>query len=280
MIKKYLKNRFVIAVIAIVFAMAICFVLVPAFFNDRGELTEIVRVKEQIYEGTVIEEQMLETVTVGGYNLPDGVAKSAAEIIGKYALATMEPGDYILSSKVGAEYLGSENYFLALGEEAYAMSLTINSFAAGLSGKLQVNDIISIVDINVGNNKAEVPEALKYVKVIAVTADTGEEATGESLPSTITVLVNQAQAEMLAAMDTQLTHFLLVYRGDNETAQDYLDRQKAYFSTGTVTLPELEAEEEEEEGEISAEEEEKKNAESTAVGNAAVTEKEGEADAN
>ena len=48
---------------------------------------------------------------------------------------------------------------------------------------------------------------------------------------TVTLLVNQAQAELLAEYEkTSSMHFALDYRGDAAIAQQYLDEQSAYFA--------------------------------------------------
>ena len=47
---------------------------------------------------------------------------------------------------------------------------------------------------------------------------------------TVTLLVNQEQAELLAQYEKAASmHFALEYRGDAATAQKYLQRQNEYF---------------------------------------------------
>ena len=47
---------------------------------------------------------------------------------------------------------------------------------------------------------------------------------------TVTLLVNQKQAELLAQYEkTASMHFSLEYRGDAAVAQRYLDVQESYF---------------------------------------------------
>ena len=58
-----------------------------------------------------------------------------------------------------------------------------------------------------------------------------EELTDNSQPVTVTLLVNQRQAELLAEYEkTSSMHFTLEYRGDAATAQRYLDIQNQYFA--------------------------------------------------
>ena len=56
------------------------------------------------------------------------------------------------------------------------------------------------------------------------------DVTDATQPVTVTLLVNQAQAEQLAYYEkTASMHFALEYRGDRATAQKYLDAQAQYF---------------------------------------------------
>ena len=57
------------------------------------------------------------------------------------------------------------------------------------------------------------------------------DVTDGSQPVTVTLLVNQAQAELLVQYEqTASMHFALAYRGDAGTVQRYLDEQAAYFT--------------------------------------------------
>ena len=53
------------------------------------------------------------------------------------------------------------------------------------------------------------------------------------IPSTITVLCNTEQAKLLAKYEADITlQAALVYRGDNETANKFLEKQDAFFAGG------------------------------------------------
>ena len=57
------------------------------------------------------------------------------------------------------------------------MSITIKSFATGLSGKLQSGDIVSVVAPDFKKQgQTVIPPELKYVEVIGVTASSGYDA--------------------------------------------------------------------------------------------------------
>ena len=69
----FFKNRTVIGVICIVLSLLICFAVTPLFNQGISQKAEIVRVIKPIKIGEVITKDMVQTVEVGAYNLPDNV---------------------------------------------------------------------------------------------------------------------------------------------------------------------------------------------------------------
>ena len=93
-----LKNRTVLGLICIVLSLIICFGLTPLFNGAVKAQVEIVRMVQDVRQGQMITADMVTTVKVGGYNLPDNVVKKTENVVGKYARHDMQSGDYILSS--------------------------------------------------------------------------------------------------------------------------------------------------------------------------------------
>ena len=89
----FFKNRTVIGVICIILSLIICFAVTPLFNKSMSQKTEIVRVVKEIHLGDEITKDMVRMVEVGGYNLPEGVVKDTATVIGRFASADMVPGD-------------------------------------------------------------------------------------------------------------------------------------------------------------------------------------------
>jgi pilus assembly protein CpaB len=236
--KNILRNRTVLGLISIVMALIICFGLTPLFNKAMQEKVDIVRVTKDIKKGDLITKDMIQTMSVGGYNLPNEVIKNQENIIGKYALADFCKGDYILSTKLSNEPLTEHAYLYNLDGIKRAISITIKSFAAGLSGKLEHGDIVSIIASDYGEfRKTMIPNELQYVQVLAVTASSGQDRTyqemkdeDQELPSTVTLLVNQEQAKLLAELEEKSKiHVALVYRGDIETSNKFLEEQDKVF---------------------------------------------------
>ena len=140
-----LKNRTVLGIICIALSLIICFLITPLFNASTSTLTTIVRIKEDLKIGQEITSKDIETVEVGAYNLPEEVIRKADDIVGKYATSPMIKNEYALSTKV-SDVPASENaYLYGLTGEKRAISVTIPSFAGGLSGKLISGDIVSII---------------------------------------------------------------------------------------------------------------------------------------
>lgn len=232
---KIFRNRTVIGVLCILLALIICFGVTPLFSRSASEKTEIVRVTKDIKEGDEITAEMIQTVEVGAYNLPQNLMTDKKEVVGKYATADLAAGDYILSSKLSAVPAAENAYLYNLDGTKQAISVTIKSFATGLSGKLESGDIVTVIVADYqGKGETAIPPELQYVEVISVTASSGYDAnTGEvvdekELPSTVTLLVTTEQAKVLAELeqDSEL-HLALVYRGTPENAAKFIAAQDA-----------------------------------------------------
>ena len=232
---KIFRNRTVIGVLCILLALIICFGVTPLFSRSASEKTEIVRVTKDIKEGDEITAEMVQTVEVGAYNLPQNLMTDKKEVVGKYATADLAAGDYILSSKLSAVPAAENAYLYNLDGKKQAISVTIKSFATGLSGKLESGDIVTVIVADYqGKGETAIPPELQYVEVISVTASPGYDAnTGEvvdekELPSTVTLLVTTEQAKVLAELeqDSEL-HLALVYRGTPENAAKFIAAQDA-----------------------------------------------------
>ena len=238
---KFLKNRTVLGVICIALALIICFAITPLFNASKSSTMRIVRVKNDLKIGQEITAKDIEVVEVGAYNLTSEVVKKSEAVVGKYAAAEMFKGEYVLAAKISDTPASENAYLYNLTGEKRAISITIPSFAGGLSGKLISGDIVSVIAVDYRETgETRVPDELQYVEVIAVTDKKGndEETTtikpdGEeetSLPETVTLLVTPEQANILAELEAEgEIHVALVYRGTAENAQKFVDAQEKFL---------------------------------------------------
>lgn len=233
---KIFRNRTVIGVLCILLSLVICFGITPLFNQSASKKAVIVRVTKDIQAGDEITANMVQTVEVGAYNLPAGVLTEESDVVGKYATADLTTGDYLLPTKLSDEPAAENSYLYRLDGTKQAMSVTIKSFATGLSGKLKSGDIVSVIVSDYkGKGETVIPAELQYVEVISVTASSGYDANTEQdsteekdLPSTVTFLVTMEQSKVLAELEQESKlHLSLVYRGEAEKAVAFIKAQDA-----------------------------------------------------
>ena len=235
---KFLKNRTVLGVVCIALSLIICFAITPLFNASKSSTMKIVRIKNDLKIGQEITSKDIEVVEVGAYNMPSEVMQKSEDVVGKYASAEMIKGENVLSAKISDSPASENAYLYNLTGKKRAISITIPSFAGGLSGKLISGDIVSVIAVDY-KEKGEtiVPDELQYVEVIAVTDKKGNDdetvtvkPDGEEeteLPETVTLLVTPEQANILAELEAEgEIHVALVYRGTAENAQKFISAQE------------------------------------------------------
>ncbi|QQZ61259.1 Flp pilus assembly protein CpaB [Paenibacillus sonchi] len=235
------KNRSVLGAVCIILSLIICFGVAPLLNRAASDTTQIIRITKDVAKGSIIQSEQVETVEVGKLHLPEAVLKATETVVGQYAAVDLKSGDYLLPAKLSADPLDA--YLNRLDGHKQALSVTIKSLAAGLSGKLQPGDIVTLIASDYGEMRTTtMPPELQYVEVLAVTASSGLDAqTGTNvtaeddeeneLPSTLTLHVQPQQAQLLADLENKAKlHTSLVYRGDPATAKAFTDKQDAYFT--------------------------------------------------
>ena len=233
-----MKNRTIIGIVCIVLALVVTFAVAPLVNKLSDSRADIVRLKSDIAQGHMIQESDIEVVTVGSTGLPTNIITKKEAVVGKFAACDLKANTDLLQSMISDKSDSADDVFHTLDGKKQAISITISSFAGGLSGKLENGDIVSLVIFENETNEATIPGGLTYVKVITTTTAEGfdkdeltpnEDGTYE-LPTTLTLLVNPTQAKMLVEYENRgVIHADLVYRGDSKTAQKFLDAQDLYF---------------------------------------------------
>ena len=246
-----MKNRTVLGIVCILLALVLAFVIAPFVNKFSDSRSEVLRVKQSVTQGHRMTGDDIERVSVGNYNLPPDVLTNEDEVVGKYAAVGLTKGDYLFSVKLTDTADTANDVFKTLDGTQIAVSVTIPSFAGGLSGKLQNGDIVSMIVYNGEKKESTIPEALKYVRVITATTAEGldkdelvqkEDGTYE-LPSTLTLLVTDYQARLLAEYENYgKLHTALVCRDNEKQAKMFLKEQADVLEE----LLEKEAEEEKE----------------------------------
>lgn len=245
------NNRFTFGIISLVLAATIAFIAIPTTISKTNGKTEIVRISQPVLKGGVITDKDVEVVEVGSYNLPENIAHTQDDVIGKYTMADLAKGDYILTSKVSVTPITSDVQLSNIPSGKMAISLSIKTLASGLSDKLQPNDIIRIYHFL--DEAEDVPE-LQFVKVLSVTDSKGVNVDNTQEPvedeekqqsATITVLASPEQAKIITGLENDGScHAALISRNNDKLAAELLAKQdkalSVLYPSTTVTTSEPE----------------------------------------
>ena len=229
-----LNNRFFFGLLSLLLAAVIAFIAIPTINRQTNGKAEIVRITKPVQRGAMIAQGDIELIEVGGYNLPSNIARAADDVVGKYAVADLSMGDYILASKVSFTPITSDIQLSSIPSGRVAISLTVKTLASGLSDKLQTGDIIRIYHfLDVVTNILE----LQFVKIIAVSdakglnVDNAQEVSADEekqQTATITVLATPEQATIITGLENDgVMHVALITRNDEKLASDLLAEQDA-----------------------------------------------------
>lgn len=238
-----LNNRFIYGILSIILAVIIAFIAIPAVTSKTSSTTEIVRITVPVTRGTQITAEQVELVEVGGFNIPDAIARKTEDVVGTYAAADLFAGDYILPEKVSSTPLSSDLSLNGIPDGMVAISISTRTLATALSDKLQADDIIRLYhydDENVLEPVTDIPE-LRFVKVLSVTDPDGlnidyttppAEDEEKQRTATITVLATPEQALLLTRYENEgILHVALISRGNEALTNELLKRQTEILTT-------------------------------------------------
>lgn len=247
---KIFRNRTFLAITSLVVGFVVCFVVAPASVRASSKDIPYIQVVKTIPENTPITKDMITIASDENKNIPANAARSETDVIGKYVTAELDPGDRILKTKLmnkaGSPYLDN------LDGQKQAISISIKTFSAGLSGKLQSGDIVELFVSGYGDSKQTLaPPELRYVKLLAATTEKGVDTDQtnqqnkeqdhstdkDNIPSTLTLLVSPDQAAKLVDYETNgKLYAALVYRGDDQAAQKYIAMEDYYLNQNQSTM--------------------------------------------
>ncbi|MDD4493865.1 MAG: Flp pilus assembly protein CpaB [Eubacteriales bacterium] len=236
-----MKNRTIIGIVCIVLAVATMFGVAPLVNKIAAGKVSVVRVTTDISKGTAITEKDVAVVEIGKTGLQENAVTDPKVVIGKYAVCDIKSGTNVLKSYLSDKADSADDVFRTLNGTNQAISITLDSFAGGVSGKLENGDIVSIIVTR--EKETKIPAELTYVKVITTTTASGidkndlqpDEDGNYELPTTVTLLANKEQAKVLANYESDgEMHISLIFRGDEEKANKYLEAQEKVFANPEV----------------------------------------------
>lgn len=228
------SNRTIIGIVCIVLALVMCFGVAPLVNKLTERTTEVVRMTKAVDKGSIVTEDDVIVEKVGSFNLPGNVIKDKNEVVGRRAAVDLFAGQELLPDMISGAASTADDILDSMDLQKKAISITISSFAAGVSGKLETGDVVGVLVYDKVEDKCYTPAELAYLKVITTTTSQGidkADVEDNTQPTTVTLLVNSIQAELLAKFEqTAKIHFVLECRGDEEEALQYLNEQDCYFS--------------------------------------------------
>lgn len=228
--KRILQKRVIAIMMSLVVATVGIFAGIK-ITESQNETISVVTIANgaHVRKGSIIESEMVTTTTIGAYNIPLSYVTDPKEVVGKYALADMMSNDFIQENKVATSLPSADEKLLQLDGSRIAISVTLKDFARGLSDKIVSGDIVSCLITT--ENGTEIPMELTYVEVVSTTMPSGidkensNDETDENL-ATATLLATPYQAKLLSEYDKSAEiHLALVYRGDEDTAKKFIEKQ-------------------------------------------------------
>ena len=224
---KYIKNRYVIFELCLILAGVIAFVIVPKSNKNMAELVDVVRVTRQIEKNTQITEDMLEIKQLPKQAVTENTITDKKKIIGKVASVQLLPEDNLVMQKfTDISSVSDKALYEMDGSEKLAISVTVDSLASSVSGKIMPGDVVSVYGfLNETKMLSEYTD-LQYVEVIGVSnssaeelstrnADSETDSSDKVIPSTVTLSVNRNQAQELVVLEnTSNIHIVFVGRGE------------------------------------------------------------------
>lgn len=224
---KYIKNRYVIFALCLILAGLIAFVIVPKSNKNMAELVDVVKVTRQIEKNTQITDEMLEIKQLPKQAVTENTITDKKKIIGKVASVQLLPEDNLVMQKFTDINSVSDKALYSMdGSEKLAISVTVDSLASSVSGKIMPGDVVSVYGfLNETKMLSEYTD-LQYVEVIGVSnssaeelstrnADSETDSSDKVIPSTVTLSVNRNQAQELVILEnTSNIHIVFVGRGE------------------------------------------------------------------
>lgn len=217
--KKLLENKLVVGGICIVIAAILAFLVLPGMYKQKEKTIYICRLQSDITAGTKIEAEMLKTVEVGSYGLPESVVKNPDDLVGKYAKVSLTADDYLYSSKF-ADYVSDERFDKAVAEGKRLIAVSVPSNAASVANQLKAGDRVTVAYYT--DDNVIIDDALKGIEIYSVENEDaqnlenvkGSEDKEDTIAANVTLIATEEQAaKLISAEYSGKLHIMLENRG-------------------------------------------------------------------
>ena len=217
--KKLLENKLIVGGICIVIAAILAFLVLPGMYKQKEKTIMICRLQSDITAGTRIEGEMLKSVEVGSYGLPESVIKNPDDLIGKYAKVSMTADDYLYASRF-ADYVSDERFDKAVSEGKRLIAVSVPSNAASAANQLKAGDRVTVAYF--ADNNVVIDNSLKGIEIYSVENEDaqnlenvqGSENKEDEIAANVTLIATEEQAaKLISAEYSGKLHIILESRG-------------------------------------------------------------------
>ena len=274
-LRQLFRNKIFIGTLCILLALVVGFGVVPLYNAGTRQTVKVWRAKQTIYEYQQITADMVGQVEVGAYGLPKQAVKSEKNLIGKTAKAKIVQGDNILSGQLMSGNENSDEFLSEISREGKrAVSVTLPSLSASVSGKIIPGDVVSVLTFEKstgaaaggssssssssaggfnngisGNTASQSDKAavqypeLQYIQVGALSDKSGRAVDGPGMsstrdstdvPATVTFICTPQQAIRLAEIEKK-NDIILVFVARGTQAEKLIKLQDSNASSSSAT---------------------------------------------
>lgn len=219
---KIFKNRLLLALFCIIISGTLIYTFTEESTSE--EITAFI-MTTSAEKGTKITDNMISSVTINSQNM-DNVITDKTAIVGSFTATDLIADQLIIDSVITDNQEEIIEGLDRVDGDYVAISISAGSVASTVADKLLSGDIVTVHVIEDG--KSYIPEELTYLEILSVTTTDGTEKTEDSEESiyVITFIVTPEQAEVLHYYEyASNIHMSLVYRGEDEVKQEFLDKQ-------------------------------------------------------
>jgi hypothetical protein len=140
------RNKFLIGLICIALGLAVGFLAIPKLKGkDSLEHVKAIRLRQTVPEGTLITDDMVESIEINPSLIPADTITDLALVINRYSQVPIFSGDYLTLEKLTDELNALDPMAVATTKGLKVVSITLPSLAAGVSGQLKPGDIVTIM---------------------------------------------------------------------------------------------------------------------------------------
>lgn len=165
--KNLFKSKLFLGAVCILLAAAVAFVGIPALNRTKTATRQVLKLRADVPEGTVLTAAMLTSAEVGAYGLPEGLAEDLDAAVGTVAGADLYAGELLWLDRLvpEEEYRTQENArSLGLTRGLRLTAVRLPSASAGIAGVLRAGDTVDVYEYV--EEKNEDGEEIRYVRLV------------------------------------------------------------------------------------------------------------------